>query len=111
MKDTIINNTNYSRWAIDELVSESISSDIAPVYEGTTQKVDYADYIHDVEIREDGVYIPEMYKYLPSAERYKPMFYSQKFTKEQYMVMLHDLIQENEPQAFNELQNVNTEKN
>jgi len=111
IKDTIINKTNYSRWAIEELISESISSDIAPVYEGTKQKVDYTDYINDVEIRDDGVYIPEIYKYSPLDLEYKPMFYEKKFSKEEYDNMFYELLEENEPLAYAEYINVMQNKN
>lgn len=105
-KETIINKMNYSRWAVDELWADSfMQKELAPI-NVAKEKMDYADFVHDIQITNIGVLFPTEYDIDG-----KVVSYEVAFTKAEHEAMVRTLIAENEPAALNEYINVQEDKN
>lgn len=105
-KETIINKTNYSRWAVDELWSDSfLQKELSPI-NVAKEKMDYSDFVNDIQVTNIGVLFPTEYDIDG-----KVVSYEVAFTKAEHEAMVRTLIAENEPEAFNEFINANTDKN
>ncbi len=113
---TIINNTNFTELAVESLINDSIFT--APRMSDTQDEVSYMEYVDDVEVREDGVYIPTEYKtsYRGSGspddtDEYLIVDFEKKFTREELKAETLKQIQQLELEAYNEFINVMITKN
>lgn len=105
-KETIINKMNYSRWAVDELWADSfMQKELSPI-NVAKEKMDYADFVNDIQITNIGVLFPTEYDIDG-----KVVSYEVAFTKAEHEAMVRTLIAENEPAALNEYINVQEDKN
>lgn len=102
----IINNTDYGRWAVDELYSTDFSKN-NPIEETTGEKLHYSDFYQHIIVDERGVLFPTSIDMTNDT----PYNYEVVYTRKDYINMLDELIKDNEPDAWNEYINVLTNKN
>lgn len=106
MKNTIINGTDYTSYAIDELWADSFDQGALSPIDVAKNRVDYSDFVHDIKVTDNGVEFPTEYDIDGKVIDYKIAF-----TKEELMLEIRRLIAENEPEVMDELINVNYDKN
>lgn len=109
---TIINKTNITEQAVEELINESFTN-ISPIYEYKELEVEYTDFVDDIIVDEKGVSLPTLYKRtykgsnsIDDQDEYEPSDYEVKFTPEELKLKVQEIIENEYPEAFNELANV-----
>ena len=98
----------YQEEAIQILLNESFTK-YNPVYEGTNQKVDWTDFVEDAQLKDDGVYLPMVYK--RTVDGYEGTEYERVITLQDYERVYMELLQEYAPEIYTEFVNVKTDKN
>lgn len=106
MKNTIINNVDYTKWAIDELWADSFDQNTLSPIDVAKNRVDYSDFVHDIKVTSNGVEFPTEYDIDGKVVDYKVAF-----TPQELKTVVRILVAENETEAFDEFINVNTDKN
>ncbi len=92
-----MNNNNNIIYVLDEL----ISSDLNLFYQVLSPyglKLDCSDFIQDVEVREDGVYIPTEYKIsyrgsnqIDDPEEWKPIDFQKRYSIDEFKKLSAEL--------------------
>lgn len=106
---TIINGTNYSEWAVDNIIENLLTIDL-PRIQYTDDNLDYSFYKDDIDVSEEGVLIPTEYavSYQGSNDtddftEYSPVDYKVVATMEDLNREVMRLVEENDNEVFQQV--------